>query len=224
MRGERERVNVSVSVSVAKIVDQGYPLRSSPAPMRKFLPVHLSSPLESALDQHRARLLRYVVSIIRDRGDAEDLLQEILLRAHRGFANLRAGEAVTTWLFRIATNEALMLIRKRKPQPQMVEIDRDDDELEAPREIVDWCCIPEPELLNAESRKKLDEAIQHLPLNLRTVFLLRDVQALSGEETAAIMGISVDNVKTRLLRARLKLREELSVYYGERSSHGDHKE
>ena len=89
---------------------------------------------------------------------------------------------------------------------------------------MDWCCIPEPELLNAESRKKLDEAIQHLPLNLRTVFLLRDVQALSGEETAAIMGISVDNVKTRLLRARLKLREELSVYYGERSSHGDHKE
>jgi RNA polymerase sigma-70 factor (ECF subfamily) len=95
--------------------------------------------------------------------------------------------------------------------------------VEAPKEIVDWCCIPEPELMNAETRKELDEAIRHLSVGLRTTFLLRDVEGLSGEETAAIMNISVDNVKTRLLRARLKLREELSVYFGERLKHGDQK-
>ena len=82
--------------------------------------------------------------------------------------------------------------------------------------VVDWCCVPEPELMNSETRKKLDAAVNHLPVNLRTVFLLRDVEGLSGEETAAVVGISVDNVKTRLLRARFKLREELSEYFAER--------
>ena len=104
---------------------------------------------------------------------------------------------------------------------QLTELDDDSEELEQPKEIVDWCCIPEPELMTAETRKKLNEAIKNLPVNLRTVFMLRDMQGFSGEETAAIVGISVDNVKTRLLRARFKLREELSAYFGERVKNGN---
>jgi RNA polymerase sigma-70 factor (ECF subfamily) len=168
-------------------------------------------------------LYSLLLRILNDEQDAEDILQETYIKAFAALPTFEGRSSLKTWLFRIATNEALMAIRKRKPQPQLVEIDREDDDLEAPVEIVDWCCIPEPELMNAETRKKLDEAIQHLSVGLRTVFLLRDVQGLSGEETAAIVGISVDNVKTRLLRARLKLREELSAYFAERMTHGGQK-
>jgi RNA polymerase sigma-70 factor (ECF subfamily) len=166
-------------------------------------------------------LYSLLLRILNDEQDAEDCLQETYIKVFAALPSFEGRSSLKTWLFRIATNEALMLIRKRKPQVQLTEIDREDDDLDAPVEIVDWCCIPEPELMNSETRKKLDEAIQHLSVGLRTAFLLRDIQGLSGEETAAIMDISVDNVKTRLLRARLKLREELSVYFGERLTHGN---
>lgn len=174
------------------------------------------------VEETSPQLYLLLLRILNDEQDAEDILQETYIKAFAALPAFEGRSSLKTWLFRIATNEALMLIRKRKPQIQLVEID-DDDELDSPKELVDWCCIPEPELMNTETRKKLDEAIQHLSVGLRTAFLLRDVQGLSGEETASIMGISVDNVKTRLLRARLKLREELSVYFGERLNHADQK-
>jgi len=174
------------------------------------------------VEETSPQLYGLLLRILNDEQDAEDILQETYIKAFAALPAFEGRSSLKTWLFRIATNEALMLIRKRKPQIQLVEID-DDDELDSPKELVDWCCIPEPELMNTETRKKLDEAIQHLSVGLRTAFLLRDVQGLSGEETASIMGISVDNVKTRLLRARLKLREELSVYFGERLNHADQK-
>jgi RNA polymerase sigma-70 factor (ECF subfamily) len=174
------------------------------------------------VEETSPQLYGLLLRILNDEQDAEDILQETYIKAFAALPAFEGRSSLKTWLFRIATNEALMLIRKRKPQIQLFEID-DDDELDSPKELVDWCCIPEPELMNTETRKKLDEAIQHLSVGLRTAFLLRDVQGLSGEETASIMGISVDNVKTRLLRARLKLREELSVYFGERLNHADQK-
>ncbi|MHC1739676.1 MAG: RNA polymerase sigma factor [Anaerolineaceae bacterium] len=172
--------------------------------------------VESTSPQLYGLLLR----MLNDEQDAEDVLQETFIKAYAALPTFEGRSSIKTWLFRIATNEALMLIRKRKPQMQPIEID-ENEELESPKEIVDWCCIPEPELMNAETRQKMDQAIQHLSVGLRTVFLLRDVEGLSGEETAQIMGIRVDNVKTRLLRARLKLREELSVYFGERLDNGN---
>jgi RNA polymerase sigma-70 factor (ECF subfamily) len=163
-----------------------------------------------------------LLRILNDEQDAEDILQETYIKAFTALPGFEGRSSLKTWLFRIATNEALMLIRKRKPQVQLSELDDDSEEMEQPKEIVDWCCIPEPELMTAETRKKLNEAIKNLPVNLRTVFMLRDMQGFSGEETAAIVGISVDNVKTRLLRARFKLREELSAYFGERVKNGNH--
>ena len=165
-------------------------------------------------------LYSLLLRILNDEQDAEDILQETYIKAYNALPGFEGRSSLKTWLCRIATNEALMLIRKRKPIEASLEVDDDDDDLEAPKEIVDWCCIPEPELMNAETRNKLNEAAQHLPVGLRTVFLLRDVEGLSGEETATAMGISVANVKTRLLRARMKLREELSAYFGERLNHG----
>lgn len=166
-----------------------------------------------------APIYRLALRMLNDEQDAEDVLQETFIKAYQALPAFEGRSSLKTWLFRIATNEALMLLRKRKPQQAVLEIDRDDEAVEEPKEIVDWCCIPEPELMTLETRKKLEEAASHLSEGLRAVFLLRDVEGLSGEDTATILNVSVDVVKTRLLRARLKLREELSVYFGERLSH-----
>jgi RNA polymerase sigma-70 factor (ECF subfamily) len=171
------------------------------------------------VDLTSAPIYRLALRMLNDEQDAEDVLQETFIKAYQALPGFEGRSSLKTWLFRIATNEALMLLRKRKPQQAVMEIDREDEEVEEPKEIVDWCCIPEPELMTLETRKKLEEAASHLSEGLRAVFLLRDVEGLSGEETAAILNVSVDVVKTRLLRARLKLREELSVYFGERLSH-----
>lgn len=166
-----------------------------------------------------APIYRLALRMLNDEQDAEDVLQETFIKAYQALPGFEGRSSLKTWMFRIATNEALMLLRKRKPQQDVMEIDREDEAVEEPKEIVDWCCVPEPELMSVETRKKLEEAASHLSPGLRAVFLLRDVEGLSGEETASILNVSVDVVKTRLLRARLKLREELSVYFGERLSH-----
>ena len=114
-------------------------------------------------------------------------------------------------------NEALMLLRKRKNNTDSVDAERDDEAgPQEPKEIVDWCCLPENELLDDESRSYLDEAVKRLSPALRAVFVLRDIDDLSVRETAETLDISESAVKTRLLRARLQLREDLSKYFGKR--------
>ena len=161
-------------------------------------------------------IYRLLLRMLSSELDAEDALQETYIKAFQALPAFEGRSSLKTWLYRIAANEALMILRKRKPEPRTIEIDEDDEELDAPREIVDWCCAPEKELLSQETRSKLITAAQKLSDNLRMVFLLRDVEGLSGEETADVLGLSVDVVKTRLLRARLKLREELSAYFAEK--------
>ncbi len=172
------------------------------------------------VEANSAQIYRLVLRLLNSEQDAEDILQETFIKSYQALPGFEGRSSLKTWLFRIATNEALMLIRKRKPQQADLEIDRENEEVEEPQEIVDWCCVPESELMSRETRLKLEEAAGHLSTGLRAVFLLRDIEGLSGEETAAILNVSVDVVKTRLLRARLKLREELSAYFGERLNHG----
>jgi RNA polymerase sigma-70 factor (ECF subfamily) len=148
--------------------------------------------------------------------DAEDVLQETFLKAFRSLGRFDGRAKPSTWLYRIATNEALMLLRKRRAQEVSIEepVDASGGEQE-PLQIVDWCCLPEEELMSAEARTALDQAIETLPHSLRVVFLLRDIEGLSTRETADVLELSETAVKTRLSRARLHLREELSAYYGE---------
>lgn len=172
------------------------------------------------VEQTSGQIYRLLLRMLNNEQDAEDILQETYLKAFQALPNFEGRSALKTWLYRIAANEALMLLRKRKPEPQTLEIDKEDEDLENPVEIVDWCCAPERELLSSETRAKLTAASQRLSDNLKAVFLLRDVEGLSGEETAEILNVSVDVVKTRLLRARLKLREELSSYFAEKMKYG----
>lgn len=168
------------------------------------------------VDETSGHIYRVALQILGDEQDAEDVLQETYIKAFRALPDFEGRSSVTTWLYRIAVNEALMLVRKRKPQTISVDEGAPfDPEAESEGiEIVDFCCLPEGELLSSESRKFLDRAIQNLPTNLRVVFVMRDLEGMSIQETSEALGLSENNVKTRLLRARLRLRQELSVYFG----------
>jgi RNA polymerase sigma-70 factor, ECF subfamily len=169
------------------------------------------------VDAFSAPIYRLALRISGDTQDAEDVLQETFIKAYRHLGSFEGRSNLTTWLYRIASNEAFMLLRRRKPDA--ISVDEDiptPDGEQEPIQIKDWCCLPEEEFLTAESRKHLDSAIDRLAPALRVAFLLRDIEGLSVRETAESLGISEAAVKTRLLRARLQLREHLSSYYAER--------
>jgi RNA polymerase sigma factor, sigma-70 family len=169
------------------------------------------------VDQTSGHIYHVALQILGSEQDAEDVLQETYLKALRSLPSFEGRSSLMTWLYRIAVNEALMAVRRRKPQALSVEEPDPDDETESQEmEIVDFCCLPEGELLSSETRRALDQAVRHLPANLRVVFVMRDMEGLSIHDTAEALGLSENNVKTRLLRARLRLRQELSVYFGGR--------
>lgn len=169
------------------------------------------------VEMFSGKLYRLGLKMLQNPQDAEDVLQETFIKAFKHIRNFDGRSSISTWLYRIATNEALMLLRRK--QPEVISIDEpvQDVEMEQePLQIVDWCCLPENELLSSETRQRLDEAVSRLPATLRMTFLLRDVEDLSTAESAEVLGLTETAVKTRLSRARLRLREDLSAYYRER--------
>jgi RNA polymerase sigma-70 factor, ECF subfamily len=161
-------------------------------------------------------IYRLALKMLNNAQDAEDVLQETFIKAYRHLPGFDGRSSLSTWLYRIATNEALMLIRRHKHPTLSIDEPQDDPGQEQePMQIVDWCCLPESELLSSEARKYLDQAIDDLPPSLRVVFLLRDIEGLSTQETGDVLNLSETAVKTRLSRARLRLRELLTDYYGD---------
>jgi len=170
------------------------------------------------VDRFSAPIYRLAMKMLGNQQDAEDVLQNTFLNAFKHIHSFEERSSLSTWLYRIASNEALMMIRKRRPETTMADFspEKDEDEVYSPIQFVDWCCLPEDEFLSSEARLALDRAIQRLPDKLRIVFILRDLDGLSIEETSQVLDLSQTAVKTRLLRARLNLREQLSSYYGNR--------
>ena len=169
------------------------------------------------VDAYSPKLYKLALRMSGDPLEAEEILQEAFLKAYRGLENFRGGSKLSTWLYRITANEALM--RHRKHELDTVPIDEPlllDNGAEIPRELKDWCCLPEAELMSAEAQDTLDIAINTLSPTLRAAFVLRDLHGLSTREAADVLQISESAIKTRLLRARLQLRETLSSYFLER--------
>jgi RNA polymerase sigma-70 factor (ECF subfamily) len=169
------------------------------------------------VDAYSSMIYRVGLKMLNNPQDAEDVLQETFIKAFRNLDRFDGRASVSTWLYRIATNEALMHLRKKRPDSVSVETpwEGDDDEQE-PLQIIDWCCLPENELMSTEVREYLDQAADKLPASLKVVFVLRDIEGLSTRETANVLDISETAVKTRLSRARFRLREELTMYFSER--------
>ncbi len=170
------------------------------------------------VDAYSPQIYRLALKMLGQPQDAEDVLQNTFIKALQHLPKFEGRSSLSTWLYRIAANEALMMIRKRRPETALTDLAPEDSETgdDTPVNLTDWCCLPEEEFLNAEARLHLDQAVQRLPGTLRIVFLLRDIEGLSIEETGQALRLSETAVKTRLLRARLRLREDLSKYYGER--------
>lgn len=169
------------------------------------------------VDAYSTQIYRLALKMLGVEQDAEDVLQNTFMKAMQSIDKFEGRSSLSTWLYRIAVNEALMMLRRQKPTiPVAMDYEDDDDELQHPTQFTDWCCLPEEDLLSDEAKKHLDKAIRHLPEKLRVVFLLRDIEGLSIREASEALDLTETAVKTRLLRARLNLREQLSSYYGER--------
>jgi len=169
------------------------------------------------VDAYSSPIYRLGLRMLGTPQDAEDVLQNTFINVLTHLSTFEGRSSLSTWLYRIAANEALMLIRKKKPEVNMDDAQAgENDEDLLPTQFTDWSALPEDELLSGEGKKALDSAIETLPESMRIVFLLRDVEGLSIKETADTLNLTETNVKTRLLRARMFLREQLSTYYGER--------
>ena len=164
---------------------------------------------------YERRVYSAAFAILRQEADAEDAAQEAILKAFTHIRQFRAEARFSTWLIQIAVNEALM--RKRRAHPELVESigeKREEGGNYTPRDFADWREIPSEVLERKEVRQKLAQAVAMLAEKYREVFVLRDIEQLSIEETAEALGISRASVKTRLLRARLMLRDLLAPGLG----------
>jgi RNA polymerase sigma-70 factor (ECF subfamily) len=172
---------------------------------------------ESLVRRYDRNVFRIAQHITQNREDAEDVVQDAFLKAYQNLGQFQGQSKFYTWLVRITVNEALMRLRRRRPE-RMVSIDEDvkTEEDSMPREIADWSPNPEQQYTQAELKDILSKTIQGLPPSFRTVFVLRDVEGLSTEETSSALDLSVPAVKSRLLRARLQLRERLNKYFKRR--------
>jgi len=177
------------------------------------------SAFEDLVRRYDRNVFRIAQHITQNREDAEDVVQDAFLKAYENLGQFQGQSKFYTWLVRIAVNEALMKLRRRRPE-RMVSLDEEvkteDDSL--PREVADWSPNPEQQYTQGELRDILTRTIQGLPPGFRTVFVLRDVEGLSTEETAEALDLSIPAVKSRLLGARLQLRERLSRYFQKRES------
>lgn len=165
----------------------------------------------SLVQKYEPKIYRLAKHITQNDEDAEDVLQEAFLKAYSHLPNFQGQSKFYTWIVRIAVNEALMKLRKRKSD-RSVSLDEPQDTGEdvVTREIAVWEDDPEQKYSREELRSILDRAVDSLKPTFRTVFVLRDIEELSTEETAETLGISIPAVKSRLLRARLQLRERLT--------------
>lgn len=168
------------------------------------------------VEENAGRIYRLALRMVGNEVDAEDVLQETFLSAFKSIDRFEARSSLSTWLYRIATNAALMKLRRKEPVQVSVDEPLENDEGDLiPRQFFDFCCLPEEDLLRAEAREEMARAVEELPVTLRSVFVLRDIEGLSTEETADALDLSISAVKSRLMRARLKLRDRLSLYFSQ---------
>ena len=168
---------------------------------------------ESLMRKYNGKLFRIARAILKDDSDAEDVLQDAYLDAYRHIQDFRGDSQAGTWLTRIVVNQALMRLRKEKRRSVIIPFRgmRSDEAERGEADVADDKAeSPSTRVLRAEIRRILERRIDELPLSFRTVFVMREVEDMSVQETAECLGISSATVRTRLFRARALLRESLA--------------
>ena len=171
------------------------------------------SAFETLVNRYERKIFRLGMNITGSREDAEDVMQEAFLKAYEHLPEFEGNSRFYTWLVRIAVNQALMKLRKRRPNQVSLdeEIETGDDSYF--RDVEDWGPSPAERYEQTQLHDILNQAISELDPSFRIVFQLRDIEEMSTEETADVLHLSVPAVKSRLLRARLKLRQKLNRYF-----------
>jgi RNA polymerase sigma-70 factor (ECF subfamily) len=167
------------------------------------------------------RVHRLTYKILRHEQDAEDAMQDAFLSAYRSLPRFQEKSTFSTWLYRIATNAALMRLRKRREGMVSLEQPTSRSDQQTTMQIADWTRSPVEDLMDTELHTALEEAIGDLPEDLHDVFLLRERDELSNQQTADELGLTVPAVKSRLHRARVQLRNRLGKFFYARSGRGD---
>jgi RNA polymerase sigma-70 factor, ECF subfamily len=193
-------------------------MQNETAVLNAFLSEQPAAALGGLFDLYADRIYRLALGILKDPILAEDVVQETFLSALTHRSQFQGRSGLNTWLYRIAYNACQNHLRQRPVDTLPDEEPDGNDEVKAPlpEALVDWHLTPEQSSLDQETQAELERAISDLPQTLRVVFMLRDIEELSTEETAEALGILPGAVKVRLHRARLMLRERISVYFKER--------
>jgi RNA polymerase sigma-70 factor (ECF subfamily) len=176
---------------------------------------------EELVGRHEEKVYRLAMRFTRNETDAAEILQETFLSAWRNLDGFQGKAQFASWLYRVAVNAALMLLRSQKRHPQVAVEDVTPEALgEAAKDAgpglgagTDWSRRPDEQFQSDELRRQIQSAVDQLPESQRSVFLMRDVDGLSTEETGELLGLSLPTVKTRLHRARLALREAITRYF-----------
>jgi RNA polymerase sigma-70 factor (ECF subfamily) len=181
---------------------------------------------DDLIQRYSSQIYNVALRLTAQPEEAEDVLQETFINACRGAANFQGRSSLGTWLYRIATNNGLMRLRRRQLDTVPLDVSPEEEQQEFwPHQFQDWSWNPESLVMTDELHRTMDEAIESLPPSLRSVFVLRDLEGLSTGETAEVLDLSPNNVKVRLHRARLMLREYLAAYFDEMSRrNGDSEE
>jgi RNA polymerase sigma-70 factor, ECF subfamily len=169
---------------------------------------------EQLVKRYDRKLLRIAQGVTHNREDSQDAVQEAFLKAYQHLGDFREACQFSTWLIRITVNQALMKLRKQRGTKE-TSLDEDfgDEGDILPREVTDWAPNPEQLCWASELRDILFEALDELRPISRMVFILRDVEGLTIEQTGVVLNMSQTAVKARLWRARLQLREALSKHF-----------
>lgn len=187
------------------------------------------SAFEVLLERYEDKVFRLAYRFVRNESDAKEILQDTFLSVWRKLDTFKGDSMFSSWVYRVAANTALMRLRSQRRHPQISTEDLPDGFLDGlrptgggdgslahlPSPGDNWAKRPDEQLQSNEMRRHIQAAVDALPELYRTVFLVRDVEGLSTEETAEVLGISVPTVKTRLHRARIALREAIAKYFNE---------
>ena len=169
---------------------------------------------EELVRRYDSKLLRIALQVTHNQEDAQEAVQETFLKAYQKLNQFRGNSKLSTWLIRIALNESLMTLRRRRRHTQELPLEYEDPNGQnLPLDVADWSPNPEQLYSRSQFQEILRKALEELPPALRVVFVLRDVEVLSIKETAAALDVDPNVVKVRLLRARLQLREKLSKFF-----------
>jgi len=168
---------------------------------------------EELVRRHERRIYRTAFAITGNPEDAEDAMQDTFLKVYQHLGEFQRASRFTTWLTRIAVNEGLQRLRRRRKTESLDDPVMSEEDI-MPRQVEDWRDNPEKAYATQEIRQFVEEAIRSLPPAYRVVFVLRDVEELSTEEAAEALGLTISALKSRLLRARLMVREALAARFG----------